>query len=93
MYTLMKMKNERIPKELKNLLTEEEIVLFTELRIQIKELNKKTNLTRLIEGEDYWISQVYDSIWAIKGNLNYNFDKQFLLFKIQRMKKGIQKGY
>mgnify|MGYP001414743373 CR=1 FL=1 len=60
------MKKESIPNELFNLLTEEEIMMFRELQIKIQELNYKTNLTRLIEGDDYWISQVYDSLWPFK---------------------------
>ena len=52
------MSKESIPYELLKLLNEEEIMMFQELRIKIQELNYKTNLTRLIEGDDYWISQV-----------------------------------
>ena len=73
------MKKESIPNELLKLVTEEEIMMFQELRIRIKELNYKTNLTRLIEGDDYWISQVYDSLWTFKENSNKNFDnKKFI---------------
>ena len=61
------MTKDSIPNELLKLLTEEEIMMFQELRIRIKELNYKTNLTRLIEGDDYWISQVYDSLWTFKA--------------------------
>ena len=57
-----------IPNELLKLITEEELIIFKELQIRIQELNHKTNLTRLIEGDDYWISQVYDSIWPFKEN-------------------------
>ena len=32
-------------------------------------MNKNVNLTRLIEGDDYWISQVYDSIWPFYFNI------------------------
>ncbi len=70
------MKKESIPKELLKLITEEEIMMFKELKIKIKELNHKTNLTRLIEGNDYWISQVYDSIWFFRENSNKNFDNR-----------------
>ena len=73
------MTKESIPKRLLKLVTEEEIMMFQELRIRIKELNFQTNLTRLIEGDDYWISQVYDSIWIFKENSNKNFDnKKFI---------------
>ena len=73
------MTKENIPNEILNLVTEEEIMMFKELQIRIRELNNKTNLTRLIEGYDYWISQVYDSIWTFKENPNINFDnKKFI---------------
>ena len=73
------MKKDSIPVELIKLVTEEEIMMFRELQIKIQELNQKTNLTRLIEGDDYWISQVYDSIWAFKENSNNNFNyKKFI---------------
>ena len=70
------MKKERIPNELLKLITEEEIMIFRELQIKIQELNRKTNLTRLIEGDDFWISQVYDSIWTFKENSSTNFDNR-----------------
>ncbi len=70
------MTKENIPYELLKLLTEEELIMFQELRIRIKELNYKTNLTRLIEGDDYWISQVYDSLWTFKENSDKNFDNK-----------------
>ena len=73
------MKKQNIPEELFSLITEEEIILFQELQIKIKELNNKTNLTRLINGDDYWVSQVFDSIWPFKALTNINFDnKKFL---------------
>ena len=73
------MRNESIPFELAELITEEEILMFTELQIKLRELNKRTNLTRLIEGDDYWISQVFDSIWPFKFMPNYNFNNQKFL--------------
>ena len=73
------MKKEKIPFELIELINEDEILIFKELQIKIRELNHKTNLTRLIEGEDYWISQVFDSIWPFKILPKINFDnKRFL---------------
>ena len=66
------MSKENIPNELLKLVTEEEIILF-------QELNYKSNLTRLIEGNDYWISQVYDSIWAFREQSKKDFDnKKFI---------------
>ena len=68
-----------VPEQISSLITEEEIIIFQELQIKIKELNNKTNLTRLIDGDDYWISQVFDSIWPFKMIPNINFDnKKFL---------------
>ncbi|MDA9729055.1 16S rRNA (guanine(527)-N(7))-methyltransferase RsmG [Prochlorococcus sp. AH-736-N17] len=73
------MKKQSIPDEIFKLLTEEEINIFQEIQIKIKELNNKTNLTRLIDGDDYWVSQVFDSIWPFKAFANINFDnKKFL---------------
>ena len=73
------MKKDYIPIDLIELISEEEIMIFKELQIKIKELNYKTNLTRLVDGDDYWISQVFDSIWPFKIFPNFNFDdKKFL---------------
>ncbi len=73
------MKKQSIPEEIFALLTEEEINIFQELQNKIKELNSITNLTRLIDGDDYWVSQVFDSIWPFKAFANINFNnKKFL---------------
>ena len=70
------MKKQNIPEEIFSLITEEEINFFKELQIKIKELNNKTNLTRLIDGDDYWVSQVFDSIWPFQAFPNINFDNK-----------------
>ena len=70
------MKKQSIPEEIFSLITEEEIIMFQKLQIKIKELNNKTNLTRLINGDDYWVSQVFDSIWPFKAFTNINFDNK-----------------
>ena len=73
------MKKQHIPEEICALISEEEIIMFEELQIKIEELNNTTNLTRLINGDDYWVSQVFDSIWPFKTFSNINFDgKKFL---------------
>jgi len=73
------MKKQNIPEEILSLINEEEINLFQELQIKIKELNNKINLTRLTDGDDYWVSQVFDSIWPFKAFTNINFDnKKFI---------------
>ena len=73
------MEKQNIPEEIYALINEEEITIFQELQTKIKELNRKTNLTRLIDGNDYWVSQVFDSIWPFKvfSNINFN-NKKFL---------------
>ena len=70
------MKKQNIPEEIFALITKKEINMFQELQIKIKELNKKTNLTRLIDGDDYWVSQVFDSIWPFKTFPNINFNNK-----------------
>ena len=73
------MEEQNIPEEIYALITEEEITIFQELQTKIKELNNKTNLTRLINGDDYWVSQVFDSIWPFKTFPHIKFDnKKFL---------------
>ena len=67
------------PKELKQILSIDEIKLFKKLQKIISEINKITNLTRLIDGDEYWISQVYDSIWPFLKNSEKIFDgKKFI---------------
>ena len=73
------MKKQNIPEEIIDLITQEELNIFQELQNKIKELNKKTNLTRLIDGDDYWVSQVFDSIWPYNAFPKINFNnKKFL---------------
>ena len=73
------MKKQNIPEELSALITEEEKIMFLKLQTKIQELNNQTNLTRLIEGNDYWVSQVFDSIWPFKIFPNINFDNMKFL--------------
>ncbi len=63
-------------KEIFDLLSDKEIETFEKLQLIISELNRVSNITRLIEGDDYWISQVYDSIWPFIDNKNKKFDKK-----------------
>ncbi len=78
-YIYNEMKKLKIPKEISALITKEEIIMFQELQIKIGELNNKTNLTKLVDGDDYWVSQVFDSIWPFKSFPNINFNnKKFL---------------
>ncbi len=66
-------------KDLNEILSNNEIQLFKKLQRILREINKETNLTRLIEGNDYWISQVYDSIWPFDLSPNKTLDgKKFI---------------
>ncbi|MFQ6539819.1 MULTISPECIES: 16S rRNA (guanine(527)-N(7))-methyltransferase RsmG [Aphanothece] len=38
---------------------------FGALQQQLREWNGRLNLTRLVEGDDYWIAQVFDSLWPL----------------------------
>ncbi len=66
-------------KDFNEILSKNEIELFKKLKKIINQINKDTNLTRLNEGDDYWISQVYDSIWPFCLNSEKIFDgKKFI---------------
>jgi len=39
------------------------VARFERLRHELCLWNSRLNLTRLVEGDDYWIAQVYDSLW------------------------------
>ena len=65
--------------ELENFLAKDELEMFERLQKLIKKLNKISNLTRLTEGDDYWISQVYDSVWPFFKERNKLFEnKKFI---------------
>ncbi len=65
--------------DLNKILNSNEIRLFQKLQKSISEINQNTNLTRLLEGDDYWISQVYDSIWPFYLSPNKILDgKKFI---------------
>ena len=42
---------------------------FIKLQSLLCYWNKQVNLTRLINGNDYWIAQIYDSLWPLKKEL------------------------
>ena len=35
----------------------------------LRSWNSRVNLTRLVEGDDYWINQVFDSLWPLQAEL------------------------
>ncbi len=38
---------------------------FIALQAALRQGNERVNLTRLVEGDDYWIAQVFDSLWPL----------------------------
>ena len=38
---------------------------FQQLQELLRSWNQRLNLTRLVEGDDYWIAQVFDSLWPL----------------------------
>ena len=51
--------------------TKKQLVQFVQLQEFLRERNKKTNLTRLVDGDDFWISQVYDSLVPLQEELEH----------------------
>ena len=37
-----------------------------QLQEELRSWNSRVNLTRLVEGDDYWIAQVFDSLWPLR---------------------------
>jgi 16S rRNA (guanine527-N7)-methyltransferase len=42
-----------------------QLALLQQLQQQLRHWNSQLNLTRLVEGNDYWIAQVFDSLWPL----------------------------
>ncbi len=55
--------------ELKWVPSEKQLAQFIHLQELLKEWNKKTNLTRLVDGDDFWTSQVCDSLLPLREEL------------------------
>ncbi len=49
--------------------SEAQTAQFLELQKLLIHFNKEVNLTRLLNGDEYWISQVFDSLWPLKDEL------------------------
>jgi 16S rRNA (guanine527-N7)-methyltransferase len=47
----------------------QQLELFIQLQHQLQQWNCRLNLTRLVEGDDYWIAQVFDSLWPMAAVL------------------------
>ena len=42
---------------------------LNELQLLLRDWNSRVNLTRLVDGNDYWVNQVFDSLWALAPEL------------------------
>ena len=51
--------------------SEKQLAQFIHLQELLKEWNKKTNLTRLVDGDDFWTAQVCDSLLPLHEELQY----------------------
>ena len=51
--------------------SEKQLAQFIHLQELLKEWNKKTNLTRLVNGDDFWTAQVCDSLLPLYEELQY----------------------
>jgi 16S rRNA (guanine527-N7)-methyltransferase len=40
-----------------------------QLQVELRQWNSRLNLTRLVEGADFWIAQVFDSLWPLLPRL------------------------
>ena len=48
-----------------------QLELLLALQEQLRQWNGRVNLTRLVEGDDYWIAQVFDSLWPLRVLLEH----------------------
>ena len=51
--------------------TQKQLAQFTKLQDFLRQWNKRTNLTRLVEGDDFWITQVCDSLLPLYKEIQY----------------------
>ncbi len=59
--------------------TKKQLAQFIQLQELLKQWNKKTNLTRLVDGDDFWIAQICDSLLPLYEELqNSNFTHKFI---------------
>ena len=66
-----KLSHLRICNDLKWEPTKKQLAQFIQLQELLREWNKMTNLTRLVDGDDFWIGQVYDSLLPLHKELQY----------------------
>jgi 16S rRNA (guanine527-N7)-methyltransferase len=61
--------SERLWQDLKWKPSDQQLQQLLSLQKLLVEWNEHLNLTRLTEGEDYWIAQVFDSLWPLQEEL------------------------
>ena len=44
----------------------EQLQQLLQLQDELRGWNSRVNLTRLVEGDDFWIAQVFDSLWPLR---------------------------
>ena len=47
----------------------EQLNQLNQLQTLLRDWNGRVNLTRLVEGDDFWINQVFDSLWPLQDLL------------------------
>lgn len=47
--------------------TPDQLAALVALQEQLRQWNSRVNLSRLVEGDDYWIGQVFDSLWPLRS--------------------------
>jgi 16S rRNA (guanine527-N7)-methyltransferase len=45
----------------------DQLAALEALQEQLRQWNSRLNLSRLVEGDDYWIGQVFDSLWPLRS--------------------------
>ncbi|MFM7733652.1 MAG: 16S rRNA (guanine(527)-N(7))-methyltransferase RsmG [Cyanobium sp.] len=45
----------------------DQLAALMTLQEQLRQWNSRVNLSRLVEGDDYWIGQVFDSLWPLRS--------------------------
>ena len=54
--------------------SDDQLQRFLQLQEELRQWNSRVNLTRLVEGDDFWIAQIFDSLWPLVPQLQANPD-------------------
>ena len=58
--------------------TPEQQQQFLTLQELLRDWNSRVNLTRLVEGDDFWINQIFDSLWPLSRELQHADRRQVI---------------